>query len=159
MIYLNKFTRSRSIFFAELMVIIGSIAISIFTPNLASAKDFKIGSVKQQFDFGGMCVSLLPQTQKYMLVIPFPSSKSQPVIAWINIEGKDFSMRQVNLKVMKRNKRSIAKYQSRNIAVTVDSRNIKEDNSGMSTQTSTDRISIEYAGQTKIINTTGSCSV
>jgi hypothetical protein len=175
MIDLNQLTRSRtctkrsrwrslclsrsSVCFAESMIIIGSIAMSIFIPNLASAKDFKIGSVKQQFDFGGMCVSLLPQTQKYMLVVPFPLRKSQPVIAWINIDGKDLQMRQVSLKVMKSNRRSVAKYQSRNISVTVDYRNIKEDNSGMSTQTSTDRISIEYAGQTKIINTTGSCSV
>jgi hypothetical protein len=68
-------------------------------------------------------------------------------------------MRQTSLKTMKSNRRSVAKYQSRNISVTVDYRNIKEDNSGMSTQTSMDRISIEYAGQTKIINTTGSCSV
>jgi hypothetical protein len=167
MIDLNQVTRSRtctersrsSICLVESVVIIGSIAISIFTPNLASAKDFKIGSVKQQFDFGGMCVSLLPKTQKYMLIIPFPQSKSQPVIAWINIDGKDLSMKQVSLKLMKANRRSVAKYQSRNISVTVDYRNIKEDNSGMSTQASTDRISIEYAGQTKIINTTGSCSV
>jgi hypothetical protein len=93
MISLNKFTQSCSLCLVESMVIIGSIAISILTPNLASAKDFKIGSVKQQFDFGGMCVSLLPKTQKYMLVIPFPSSKSQPTIAWINIDGKDLSMR------------------------------------------------------------------
>jgi hypothetical protein len=74
MISLNKFTRS--------LLLFSAIVLPIYLKsNLVYAKDFKIGSVKQQFSFGGMCVSLLPNTQKYMLVIPFPSSKSQPVIA------------------------------------------------------------------------------
>jgi hypothetical protein len=77
----------------------------------------------------------------------------------MNIDGKDVRLREVMVKKLKGNVGAIAKYQSNNISVTVDSRKTEENNSGMSTEKSIDRISIQYDGQTKVINTTGSCAV
>ena len=102
----------------------GAIAIPVLTIDLAHAKDFKIGIVKESIPTSSVCVAFLPNTQKHMLVIPFPE-KTQPVFAWMNIDGKDVRLRQVSLKVSKKQRRSIAKYRSNNISVTVDSKEVK----------------------------------
>jgi hypothetical protein len=103
------------------------IAIPMLTIDLAHAKDFKIGSVKQNISPGSACIAYLPNTQKNMLVIPSTMSKSAPAYAWMNINGKDVRLRLVSVKITQQKKRSISKYRSNNIAVTVDSRQVKED--------------------------------
>jgi hypothetical protein len=97
-------------------------------------------------------------TQKNMLIIPSTMSKSAPAYAWMNIDGKDVRLRQVSVKITQQKKRSIAKFRSNNIAVTVDSRQVKEDLGDIVPSTTTkELISIDYRGQTKTINTNGGC--
>jgi hypothetical protein len=62
------------------------------------------------------------------------------------------------INVNKSKRRSISKYRSNNIAVTVDSRQVKEDLGDIVPSIMTrELISIDYAGQTKTIDTTGIC--
>ena len=84
-------------------------------------------------------------------------SKSEPAYAWININGKDVRLRQVMINVNKSKRRSIAKYRSNNISVTVDSKQVKEEQGELTSTTTIDRISIDYGGKTKTIDTTGGC--
>jgi hypothetical protein len=69
------------------------IAIPMLTIDIAHAKDFKIGSVKQNISPGSSCVAYLPNTKKNMLIIPSTKSKSEPAYAWMNIDGKDVPIR------------------------------------------------------------------
>ena len=160
MISINKFTRSRNFCFAKSILLITAFALPLLTSHPASAKGFKIGGVKQRF-FGGICSYSLPKTQKYMLLIPFPFHRSEPVIAWININGKDFAVKQTIVKITNNNTKATAKYLSKEISITVDSQiqNTRKDPGDMYFETSLDRISIDYRGQTKVVNTTGFCAI
>jgi hypothetical protein len=154
----NNFIRSHSVCFAKSILIITSIAIPILIPHPASAKDFRIGAVKeqQQFQTDSLCYTLLPNTNKFAIVSP-SVDKGKPVFAWINIDGKDIRLREVMSKRDKRNGRSINKYQANNISVTVEARKIKEVQEPVYILTTADRVSIEYRGHKKVINASGTC--
>jgi hypothetical protein len=141
----------------KIISVFSAIAISMSVIDLAHAKDFIVGSVKRNIPGDSACVAYLPNTQKYMLIVPSTISKSEPAYAWMNIDGKDVRLRQVSVKITQQKKRSIAKYRLNNIAVTVDSKQVKEEQGELTSISTIDRILIDYHGQTKTINTTGGC--
>jgi hypothetical protein len=150
MISINKFTRS--------ILIIISIALPILIPHPASAKDFRIGGVKQQFQTDSVCSTALPNhLNKFIIVIPLVN-KGKPVFAWVNINGKDIRLKEVMSKINKRNGRSTNQYQGNGVLVTLESRKIKEEREPIYMLTTEDRVSMDYQGKRKVINTTGQCT-
>jgi hypothetical protein len=154
----NNFTRLPSVRFAESILIIISIALPILIPHPASAKDFRIGGVKQQFQTDSICSTSLPNhPNKFIMIIPLVD-KGKPVFAWVNINGKDIRLREVMSKINKQNGRAINQYQANGILVTLESRKIKEVREPVYMLTTADRVSIEYRGQKKVINASGGCT-
>jgi hypothetical protein len=150
MISINKFTRS--------ILIVTSIALPILIPHPASAKKFRIGGVKQQFQTDSICSTSLPNNpNKFVIVIPLVN-KGKPVFAWVNINGKDIRLKEVMSKINKRNGRSTNQYQGNGILITLESRKIKEEREPVYMLTTADRVSIEYRGQKKVINASGGCT-
>jgi hypothetical protein len=145
--FVNNLTKS--------ILLFNAIALSFIIPNPASAKDFKIGGVKQQFQTYSLCYTFLPNTEKHMIVIPLVN-QSQAIFAWVNIDGKDIRLRQVMSKDIN-SRRSIAKYQANNISVTVDYKVIKKARVHPDVSKTADRVSIDYQGHRKNINTYGGC--
>jgi hypothetical protein len=148
------------------MISMGKLARSIFGctitilisigANTARAEDINIGVVKHDL-VSGLCQSNLPNTKSPILVVPFLNKKSATAIAKMNINGKDIRLKQVNLRVVNKT-RSIATYRAKKISVTVNSRTIEEHEEPMYSSRTLDKISINYQGKTKTINTTGQCN-
>jgi hypothetical protein len=140
--------------------IASSIIVTLISTEVPSeARSFSIGEVKKSFEIDTLCVALLPNTEKAMLIIPFAENNSPTVFAWLNINGKDIKLKQISTTGTKKKSRS--KYQARNISLTVDSelvKLVKEDNSGLTSESTVEKILINYKGQIKSFSTTGGCS-
>jgi hypothetical protein len=154
MISINKFTRS--------ILVFSAITISLLTANSVDAKDFTVGIIKKRFSGHGYCVSFLSGSKKYIMIIPYTNRKSEPVIAWMNINGRDLRLRQVSLQIIKPGISSVATYRSNNLSAIVDSQTVKQGGErgivGSEYQETVDRISIDYGGKTKVIKTNGQCN-
>jgi hypothetical protein len=150
-------------FLTALIISLGLPSTVIAAPNstsiiyIANTQGLEIGAVKREFQYGGLCTITLPNTQKMMMVIPF-QEKSNSVVAWVNINGQDVRLRRVSLNVISKT-HSISKYQAKNISVTLDSKTTKVDNTNMYSEESIDKVSVQYQGKTKTINTTGNCTI
>jgi hypothetical protein len=98
----------------------------------------------------------LPSQAKAVLVAPFPE-ESEPVIAWMNIDGQDIQLKQVSLKVS--GDKSVAEYRSKDALVTVNYKIFPEqETEAGGRQETSESIAINYKGQLKTINTTGECT-
>jgi hypothetical protein len=102
-----------------------------------------------------ICTSFSPSQAKAVLVAPFPE-ESEPVIAWMNIDGQDIQLKQVSLKVS--GDKSVAEYRSKDTLVTVKYKIFPEqETKAGGKQETSESIAINYKGQLKTINTTGEC--
>jgi hypothetical protein len=101
-------------------IVVQVLASFLWTIAPAQAKTFTVGTIQQDIQASGVCIANLPNTEKSMLIIPFTSSESEPVYAWMNINGKDVRLRQTSLKIIQPKVRSIARYRANNLLVVVD---------------------------------------
>jgi hypothetical protein len=140
----------------QLSIAIGTVFVYFSTVSFAYADSFKIGGVKEQFPIDTICVSFSPNQTKAILVSPFPE-ESEPVIAWMNIDGQDIQLKQVSLRVS--GDKSVAEYQSKDALVTVKYKIFPEqETKAGGRQETSESIAINYKGQLKTINTTGECT-
>jgi hypothetical protein len=139
----------------QLSIAIGTAFIYFSSVSFASANSFNIGGVKEQFPIDTICTSFLSNKTKPVLVAPFPE-ESEPVIAWMNIDGQDIQLQQVSIKVSGDN--SVAEYRSPDALVTVNYKIFPEqETEAGGRQETSESIAINYKGQLKTINTTGEC--
>jgi hypothetical protein len=132
----------------QFSIAIGTVFVYFSSVSFAHADSFNIGSVKEQFPIDTVCASFSPDKTKALLVTPFPE-ESEPVIAWMNINGQDIQLKQV----------SVAEYRSKDAVVTINYKISpdEETESGGRHDTS-EAIAINYKGQLKTIYTSGECT-
>lgn len=155
MISLNKFTRSRSICFAESIVAFISIVIPISTPTLANAKELNIGTVNMDRIQGKEVPTDYACTIGGGMVLIYPEAKS----AWVNLNGKHIRMKETSFQTIKPNQRSIAKYSGENLTVIVESQFLRQNKSD--TLSSTDysyKVTFKNGSNSKTIKTKGYCT-
>jgi hypothetical protein len=141
----------------KLFLALGSAAVYFSTTSLAYADSFNMGEVRQKFPINTICTSFLSDHKTAVLVTPFPE-ESEPVVAWMNINGQDIQLQQVSLQVSKKGDSSVAKYRSQNVSVTVNYQIFPEEKGDISSQKTSEKIAVNYKGQRKIIHTTGECT-
>jgi hypothetical protein len=146
---LNNLMNAQKLFLA-----LGTTAVYFSTISLAYADSFNMGEVQQKFPIDTICTSFLADHKTAVLVTPFPE-ESEPVITWMNINGQDIQLQQVSLQVSKKGDSSVAEYRSQDIAVTVNYQIFPEEDFSQKTS---EKISVNYKGQRKTINTTGLCT-
>jgi hypothetical protein len=134
------------------------IATLTLVPAIAlSNAEIKVGSVKTSIPTGSVCVALLPETDKYMVVIPFTRKKSEPIFAWMNINNRDLRLKQVSNRVDRAGRKSISIYKADSISVTIESQTTDTTDRGLTVESSTEKISIVSRGRSQTIVTKGRC--